>query len=363
MKKVLLNIYSLKNGGAERVIANLANHLINRGYEVIIITIGNSESGYELSPKVKIIEMGFDSRNSGLASSAIKLLKIIKLMYQNLVSIKPDLSISFMTETNIISLIAGKLANVPVIVSERTNPSKHKVSFLYAFLRRSLYKYAKAVVLQTEGVSEYYLKNFRLENLELIPNPIKMDEFLPAQEESEKSILSVGRLSEEKGHILLIEAYALSDAVKMGWKLRILGSGPQEDFLVSRSKELNLSQHVEFLGRSLNVHSYLKKAGIFVLPSKYEGFPNALMEALTVGVPSISTNCDFGPSDLIQDGFNGLLVETDNVSDLKTKINILLKSDLLRSRFRIEGPKSMKKFDSALIMQKWEHLINKIIVK
>ncbi|WP_276348726.1 glycosyltransferase family 4 protein [Daejeonella sp. JGW-45] len=361
MKKVILNIYSLRNGGAERVMANLANHLTVRGYEVYIITIGNAESGYELSSDIKIIELGFDSLNSGLVASIKKFLKTVKAIHKNFVIIKPDLCISFMTETNIISLIAGKLCHVPVIVSERTNPLKHSISSVYSFLRKSLYKYATEVVLQTEGVLAFYRKNLKIKNLQVIPNPILIRDFMPCEEIKKKTILSVGRLSQEKGHLLLINAFAKSDAVKLGWKLIIVGSGPMQNFLFEQVVHLKLTDYIEFKGRSLNVYEYLKEAGIFVLPSSYEGFPNALMEALSVGVPSISTNCDFGPSDLIHDGINGLLVETDNVTDLKEKINTLLHSDSKRADFRAEGPRSMKRFNYEIIMHKWESLINKTI--
>jgi GalNAc-alpha-(1->4)-GalNAc-alpha-(1->3)-diNAcBac-PP-undecaprenol alpha-1,4-N-acetyl-D-galactosaminyltransferase len=217
--------------------------------------------------------------------------------------------------------------------------------------------------LQTDGVLKIYQKTFKIKNLQLIPNPIRIKDFMPSEKITEKTILSVGRLSQEKGHQLLINAFAISDAVGLGWKLVIVGSGPMENSLLEQVKRLKLTDYVEFKGRSYNVYEYLREAGMFVLPSYYEGFPNALMEALAVGVPSISADCDFGPSDLIQGGLNGFLVETGNVFDLKEKINILLNNDSIRSRFRVEGPKSMRKFDSVLIMHKWECLINKTILK
>lgn len=361
MKKILFTIYSLRGGGAERIMTNLANHLVENNYKVTILTMGNADCAYKLSQSIKIIELGFKPNISSPFSSFKNLFYRIKLVYKKFVEIKPDLCISFMSETNIISIISAKLIKVPIIVSERTNPSIHQISFVYTFLRKILYKYASSVIVQTEGVSGFFSKNYRLKNLQIIPNFIQIDQFKSVKNEKENTILSVGRLSSEKGHLLLLNAYAISDAIKMGWKLKIVGTGPLELVYQKISKELKIDDNVEFGGHSSNVYANLINAGIFVLPSTYEGFPNALMEALAVGVPSISTNCDYGPSDLIQDGLNGFLVNVGDVNQLKNQINILIHDARLRERFRLEGPKSMKKFDYVIVISKWNTLINETI--
>lgn len=363
MKKVLLCIYSLRNGGAERVITNLANYLSDAGFDVCILTIGRADCTYELSPRIRIIELGFEVRMVGMVKSIISLFHRLLSIYKTFLVLKPDLCISFMTETNIMSLIVGRIAGVPVIVSERTNPDKHRISNIYSFLRKITYKDAKAIIVQTNGVCQYYRKTFGFRSLVVIPNPIKIDQFNISHCTKKKIILSVGRLSVEKGHLWLINAFAESDAVKLGWRLKIIGTGPLKACLQERVAKLSLTQHVHFEGRALNVYDHLKDAGLFVLPSSYEGFPNALMEALAVGVPCLSSDCDFGPSDLIKHGKNGLLVKNGCVVDLKEKINILLNDDSMRSSFQMEGPISIKKFDYAVIMDKWQFIVNKIIKK
>lgn len=357
MKNILFTIYSLRGGGAERILTTLANHLADNNFNVTILTICKTNSAYEISTNIRIVELGLDSKKTGSLFSINNFFYRIKAVYHKYVEIKPDLCISFMTETNIISIICSKIIKIPVIISERTNPYKHKISFFYTFLRKVLYKYANSVIVQTESVSKYY----KLNNINIIPNFIIINHFNPLNTERDNTILSVGRLSEEKGHSMLLEAYALSNAIKFGWKLKIVGTGPLIGYLLAKSKELKIDDNVKFEGKSSNVYAHLIKAGIFVLPSTYEGFPNALMEALAIGVPSISTDCDFGPSELIQDGLNGMLVKVGDVNELKDRINTLIYDSRLRDRFRIEGPKSMKKFDYAIVISKWYTLINDII--
>jgi GalNAc-alpha-(1->4)-GalNAc-alpha-(1->3)-diNAcBac-PP-undecaprenol alpha-1,4-N-acetyl-D-galactosaminyltransferase len=357
MKNILFTIHSLRGGGAERILSTLANHLVENNFNFTILTIDKADSAYEISTNIKIIELGLNSNNVGTLFSIKNFIYRIKAVYQKFAEVKPDLCISFMTETNIISIISSKIIKIPVIVSERTNPYKHKISIVYSFLRNVLYKYANSVIVQTESVSKYY----KLNNINIIPNFIKINHFNPLNLERGNTILSVGRLSEEKGHSMLLDAYALSNAIKFGWKLKIVGTGPLKDHLLAKSKHLKIDNNVEFEGKSSNVYANLINAGIFVLPSNYEGFPNALMEALSVGVPSISTDCDYGPSELIQDGLNGLLVKVGDVNELKDQINNLINDTRLRDRFRLEGPKSMKKFDYEIVISKWNTLINEII--
>lgn len=358
MSRVIFVTYSLRTGGAERIMSYLANFLVTKNISVYIITINKSDSVYKLSNHIKIIELGLSSTGSGNLIAFKNFFYRVFKLYITISKINPHLCISFMTENNIITIIAGLLLKVPVIISERTNPIKHKTSKFYLFLRAHLYKYASALVVQTNSVSKYYSSTLINSKIFCIPNFINLNEYISSRNViNNKIILNIGRLSEEKGHLTLLHSFAKSDAIKLGWKLRIIGVGPLETELKKMTEKLGIFEHVDFYGKSSNIILNLNEAGIFILTSRYEGFPNSLMEALASGVPSISTNCDFGPNELINDGVNGFLAKTDDVNDISAKINLLINDQNLRNAFSISGPKSMAKFDFPLVINRWYTLI------
>ena len=214
--KILFCIDSMTKGGAERVISNLSNYLINNGYDVNILTVVNSDIEYDINLNVKLecLEDKFiNVRNekNGKIKKISNFVKRIKLMKKAINKINPDIIISFLPYTSFITLKAIK--DIPTIVSIRNDPKIEYSSKIYNFLMKKLYPRADGFVYQTEDAKQYF-KNIINVKSAIIPNPIN-EQFIVSQEfqgERKKEIVSVGRLFQQKNHQLLIESFAdLSD--------------------------------------------------------------------------------------------------------------------------------------------------------
>lgn len=361
--KIAFCIYSLRSGGAERVMTILANSLSISGHEVYLITIGAANCGYVLEPKIKLIELNLSKESKNIFGVFKNIFLRIRGLVSAFYSIRPEICISFMTENNMLALIAGEFTRVPIVISERTNPYVQTLDGIYKILRKLLYKRARALVVQTMKARVYYEENLGLKHIPVIPNPIILKDFSlnDSPQPREKMIYNIGRLSEEKGHDYLIEAFAQSEAIRLGWTLNIIGEGVLRSKLESKINQLGLTNHVFLLGRELDVMKYLSHAGMYILSSKFEGFPNALMEALASGTPCISTDCETGPSEIIKNGENGILVKNGDVNEMSQAINIMIGNKYLRDVFSKSGPITMKQFDHSVIIQKWVNLIYKVI--
>lgn len=354
-------IPNLTSGGAQRVVSTLANKLVNE-FNIVIISFRNEEPFYTLDSRIKhefCIETIRPSTNIFQAfRTNLRLLKGIRkhCSHHNI-----ELLISFLTSANILSVIVARLLNISSIICERNNPSLEPLSKTWEFLRRRTYKTADQVVVQTPEIADYYRSWIAENSMQILPNPISPE--LSAQRNSEvtkeKFILNVGRLSPQKGQDMLIRAFA--DSKHDGWKLIILGEGELRDSFEMLIEDLGLQGKVVLPGRQKEVYKYYNKASIFAFSSNYEGFPNALIEAMHFGMACISTDCPTGPSDLIKDGVNGYLVAKGNIDDFTMKLNTLMMDRELRFKFSREAPKAVIKYEIDGVLSQWRKLIKDII--
>lgn len=361
--KIVLVIAQLGPGGAEKVMSIMANYFINLGHSVSLVTIGNSDAFYKLDAGVKLIPLNAAKPSSSFIKSGLNIINRLWKLCKAVKRERPDIAISFMTETNIISIIAGKLCKVPVIVSERTNPWEHPLNGITIKLRTLLYKTAAALVTQTQESKHYYDKILKSDNIYVIHNPIVLHEYAIDKTNTftdNKIILNIGRLSQEKGQDILIDAFSQAKASNE-WKLWIVGEGNNRDALQRQIDKLNLSEKVLLLGRQKDIKGYLEKVSVYVHSSRYEGFPNALLEAMAMGKPCISTDCPTGPSELLNDGENGLLVPTENPLALSIAIDRLAEENELRTMLGKQAQISVRKFDYQFIMSEWLDLTEKIL--
>ncbi len=351
--KILFVINTLSSGGAERVLSELANYFADvYNYDTYILTISKYEDFYEISKNIKLIKLNIENNKYSIINSFERVSKLVKSINK----IKPDIIISFMTSTNIESIIASKLLKIPIIISERANPTTSALG-KWRYLRKMLYPFANSIVCQTRDVALFY-KNYQ-NNIKIIPNSLKrFDEKILKRE---NVILSVGRLDYLKGFDLLIKSF--SNINSKNWKLFIVGDGEYRKNLEIMVEYLNLSDKIYFLGKQKDIESYYKKASIFVLSSRTEGFPNVLCEAMANGVATISFDCDFGPRDIIKNGVDGVLVPAENTELLGKEIEKLINSPKLREKL---GKKALK-INSILSIDKianeWKDLIFSILKK
>jgi len=349
--KITFIITSLESGGAERVVSLLANSFI-KNYEVSIILLSSGEIFYTLDKNISIKNLNLYAPTISIYQKLTNNFNRIKKLKQAINDENPDIIISFMTQTNIVSIIASKLLSKKIIISERANYNFLQ-SKAWKFLRYITYRYADALVVQSMYDKDKY--NF-CSNVQVIFNPLKIKNIQSQQRE--QYILAVGRIDYQKGFDRLIEAYRLLDT---SWKLLIAGEGIEKDKLQKLVVEYGLRDKVVFIGKQKYIEEYYVKASIFALSSRIEGFPNVLVEAMGYGCACVAFDCLTGPSDIIEDGKNGFLVPDGNIEQFSTKIQELIDNKKLRENFSIEAKNIVERLEVSKITEQWDKLIKEVI--
>lgn len=351
-----LIIWSLGPGGSERVLSTIANEWARRGNDVTVVTMAPpSDDHYALDTRVQRMTLNIDDRfaeRPALVHNA----QIVYRLRRVLRDIRPDVIVSFIEGTNTRVLLATRGLPATVIVSERTDPRHHHISRVEAWLRRLTYPWADAIVVQTEAVRTWAESTAPADRVHVVPNPVR-----PCGEKREDAgrtcIVSVGRLVPSKGYDTLIEAFARVAPEHPNWDLHVVGEGPERERLEGLIHQLGLANRVRLLGLLDDPRTILRGAGLFVLASRYEGFPNALLEAMSCGVPVLSTDCPSGPREMITDGESGFLVPVDDVPRMATVMSRLLSDPELRMRIGTEARTATSSYSLEQIVQRWEELI------
>lgn len=355
--KILFCIGNLSKGGAERVASNLCNYLIEENKVTIVTTIGK-KSEYILNKKIEIKCLEDENINNNFI---LKNIKRIKTLQKIIKEENPDIIISFLPEPSYRILFLKIFNNkLKVIVSVRNDPKIEYKSAISKLTMKILYPLANGFVFQTQEAQEYFNKKIQRKSV-IIPNPIK-EEFIcrPYTGKREKIIVTVGRLEKQKNHKMLIEAFSKLPEELNEYKLIIYGEGSLRPELEKQIKELNLLDRVFLPGQVDDIKNKIYKASLFVLSSNYEGMPNALMEAMALGIPCISTDCPCGgPRFLIKNGYNGYLVHINDIQDLhKTIQNVLHKEQTEISK---RANKIIVNLNPNKINKDWHEYVNKII--
>lgn len=359
--KIAFVISSLTSGGAERVLSTLANSLVH-DFQVTIITLYSGKPFYDLDSRIQLISCKESyNRNMSFINSLTNNVYMIGCIYRILKKEQISVSIGFMTTTNIYTIIASKLAKIPCLISERTHPDFDPLSNFWIKIRAKTYPYCTKLIVQTASIKSYFVQFLQANKLAVIKNPLAetLLTFRNNSIKKEKIILSVGRLDPVKNQRLLIEAFA--EMQTEDWKVQIVGEGALYSELKSLVQELNLEASVELIGSVDVVHEYYNKASIFAFTSNFEGFPNALIEAMAFGLPCVSTNCPSGPSEIIEDGENGFLIPVGDKTMLKRKLEILMNQADLREQFSSAAKVSTVKFESAHISEQWKRLLTEAL--
>jgi GalNAc-alpha-(1->4)-GalNAc-alpha-(1->3)-diNAcBac-PP-undecaprenol alpha-1,4-N-acetyl-D-galactosaminyltransferase len=360
-KKIAFLIPSLSTGGAERVVVTLANKFSNK-FEVYLIVINKIESVYKINKNVNLIYL---NENYTFSNSIIEAIinnvnfinKIIKIVKTNQINIL----IGFTTSVNILTIISSKLIKIPCLISERNNPKVYVPNLFWRILRNFCYPFTNGLIVQTKVNKEFFKKIITENRIQIIFNPIdeNMISKIKDYKERDNIILTVGRIDSNKNQRLLIEAFANLSADN--WKLVIVGDGHLREDLMRLASNLMISDKVHFVGNVNNVFDYYNHAKIFAFTSLSEGFPNALLEAMSFGLPCISSDCLSGPSEIINNNKNGYLFEVNNKSELESKLTKLMNNPILCKEFSSKAITSTNRFMSQEIYYQWENLITKLI--
>lgn len=356
-KSILMVNSSLSNGGAERVMSMLANEFVLRGYEVDML-IQNSEAPetYKLDSRVSKIK--YDSNGCRGVRYVLGWMKLIRGKQKKR---KYNAVISFMMANNVLTLTAGIGLGQKIIVSERCNPNNvDDYGRVFKIGEQILYPFAHTIVFQTDEVMNFYKKSIRKKGI-VIPNPVNPD--LPEKypdEMREKIIVSAGRLSRQKNYPMLLKAFAKFNSQRPEYRLLIYGKGELFDELELLSKTLKIDGDVQFAGYVNDVDEHIQKAAMFVMSSDYEGISNTMIEALSMGVPTVCTDCPVGGARLmIKNGVNGLLVPVGDVDALADAMLKIANDSDYAARLGREALKINEEYSIKAIADKWESIIQK----
>jgi glycosyltransferase involved in cell wall biosynthesis len=355
--RLLLVIGGLQGGGAERQLSEMANYWARRGAQVSLATWSGRELAdfYPLDSAVTRIWLDAPAaQRRAFARAGMSVRSILRLR-RLLRSARPDGVVSFIDISNICCILAAVGLGVRVVVAERTHPAiSRTAAWPWRLLRRICYRWASCVVAQTRDAAAWLEHKCRA-RVTVIPNSLRQLPQLQCAREA--LIVAVGRLSKEKGFDLLLQAFAQVGAAFPGWRICIVGSGSEHDALLQLSEQLRLAGRVEFAGEVRGVEPWLARAGLLVHPSRREGFPNVVLEAMGMGTAVICTDCRAGPSELIRDGVNGRLVAVDDVAALARAMAELMAQPTVREALGREARRVVKDYDQDAIMARWQSCV------
>ena len=363
--KIMFVIHSLHCGGAERATTGLANFWAATGEDVSILTNSDRETDfYCVDHRVKRITLMGDLQNAQSLGGIVANIKRIFTLRKIIKKLKPDVCIGMMTHNAVLVAISRIGLPGKYFGSERVHPPKYPLGVFWEFLRCHAYKTLDCVVVLSTSTAKWLAKNTNVRNIEVIQNAVQWPLPLstPIVEPStklkseRKIILSVGRFHHQKGFDLLLDAFGGIADEFPDWDLCILGDGPLLEQFQKQKHQLRTKSQIFYPGRVGNLTDWYTRADIFVLPSRFEGFPNALVEAMSYGLPVVSADCLTGPADLIHDDINGVLVAPENVQALQA--GLLRTMSSVRLRARLGGNAITVRMDLSIqkVSEKWMNL-------
>lgn len=357
-RKVTLVIHALNTGGSERAICALANHWAEQGREVTLITLDSAETdAFPLHSHVRRVGLGLMRESKSLPQALANNIRRLRRLRRAIREAGARQVISFTDRMNVLTLIACYGGPWDVIIAERSNPRRQWMGRVWEFLRRRVYPRCQAIVVQTESVACQAKSWVGSRPVVVIPNGVQQPAVLRSPETRDRRIVAMGRLSPEKGFDLLLEAFAQAAPSHPGWWLQILGEGGQRRELEGRIQSLQLGARVQLTGWTAEPEPILQQAAVFVLSSRYEGFPNALLEAMASGLACISFACDNGPAEIIRDGVDGLLVPAEDVTALAQALNTLMADEATRLRLAQEATTVVARFSPESCYERWDHVV------
>lgn len=312
---IVLATDSLAIGGTQRFVLRLAGWFRDQGVTPHLLTLTQNTLEFPTPQSVARTTLRPHLYKRYHTLSALR-------HYRDfLQQFRPNAVISFGAFMNVVSALPCRATGTRLVLSERSAPSRYRPGPATRLFRPLMYQLADAMVVQTRGLEGWARQTMRSRAVAVIPNAVEVPTPWPPLKR-DKTIVSVGRLVPEKGYDLLIDSVAIAAGRGQlpDWTVEILGDGPDRQGLQRRVDALGLSGRIHLLGHQADVTSRLRRAGMFVLPSRVEGFPNALLEAMAAGCPVVAADCDFGPREMLRDQLDGLLVPTDSPEDLAQAI-------------------------------------------
>lgn len=344
----VLVISSLTAGGAERVLSGLANRWANQDHQVSIISFKNSPAFYPLDKRVQCVWL--PEAPQPYLRFVFFLLKAFMFRY-HIWRLKPDKILSFLDKTNLLTLFMLWGQGYLITVSERINPWQYYIHPIWRWIRKKLYPTAHHVVVQTPEIGQYFSHP-----TVVIPNPVPQALKHTTIRPRATKWISIGRLDPQKDHTTLIKAVHALIPQYPNIRLTIYGEGPLRPQLEQMIKDLKLTEHVSLPGLTNNIPAALLRSDLFIFPSLFEGFPNALCEAMTHGLPVIASHIP-GNTDVVQNNQNGRLFPVGDANALAQACEEIIDNQELRTRWGKEAVITMQAFHPDIIGQKWDAIM------
>ena len=368
--KLLIFIHSLSSGGAERVTTNLANYWAGKEWDITIATLTGDESDfYQLHPRVKRIALNLDADSQGLLSAIKHNYQRVRALRKVLKQQQPDVALAMMTTANILLALAAKGLGIPAVGSERIHPPMLPLGTVWEWLRQHIYGQLDMLVALTKESAVWLKANTKIQKVEIIPNTVNYPitpqppVIKPKFVSNRFNLIAVGRLSYQKGFDRLIQAFSTLASRFPEWNLIILGEGDCRQILEQQIAELGLEQRVSMPGVVGNLGDWYTEADLYVMTSLFEGFPNALGEAMSYGLPVISVDCDTGPRDIIRHQVDGLLVPQNDHHALVETLKMLMGDKMLRQQYAERSVEIRERLSIENISSLWEGVFESFSLK
>ena len=347
MKNVVFVVTAMGRGGAERVISILSDDYAKRGFRVHIVMLWHNIVEYELNPNVNVVDLSDDKKS--LLKNMPRLVLALRRLIKEL---RPVAVVSFVAHNSVLAWLAQMGLKTRFVASERIDPASTKRGALLRTAINASYAASDATVQQTERALRYFPKRVQKKSV-IIPNPVRVSK---EAECTAKRIVTAGRLQPEKNQQMLIRAFAEVYKHHPDWRLDIYGEGRLRGELQALIEELGLSACVALPGNSPKLHEEIKDASLFVLPSNYEGLSNALLEAMMMGLPCISTDCA-GSDEAIQNGENGLLVPVGDEAALVRAMREMIENPDRRAAMGRTAKTSADRYRVENVIAEWRKVI------
>lgn len=356
--KITFFIGSISGGGAERVVCNLSNYLVNRGHNITVLTVGKTGNAYGIDEKVNIISLEGKRR---IKFSFLRAFIKMHRLKEYLKNCDADLIVGFLPKTIKALMCYKRHIKCPVVLSERCSPQSYLKRKQQKMLK--CFNAADGAVFQTEEIKNFYTDRIAIKNFTVIPNAVNPDFIKPPfTGERRKTVIAVGRHSKQKNFELLIDAFAEVVNKFPDYSLEIYGKGELTESYIERCEKLGIREKVFFPGFCENMQDKIYGASLFVLSSDYEGIPNALIEAMALSTPCVSTDCiGGGARALIKDGENGILLPVNDKNALISAMEKVLSDKTFAEKIARKAAEIQYELSATVVYEKWEKYFSGII--
>lgn len=365
-------LHSLSSGGAERVTATLANHWADKGWTVTVVTVAGAERDfYALDARIQRIALNMAAESRHVGEAVWHNLRRIRALSRVLKRERPDVAVSMMATANVTLAVAGRFTDTRTVGSERIHPPTLPLGRIWEQLRQRAYPLLHGMVAQTDSSAAWLREHAPAKRIRVIPNPVNYPLEVQAplvvpndvvdRSAEARILLAVGRLEVQKGFDRLLAGFASIARQYPDWSLVILGQGSLYEALQRQAEELGIWDRVALPGAVGNVGEWFEAADLYVLTSRFEGFPNTLVEALAYGVPSVAVDCETGPREIVRHEVDGLLIPQDDPDALVVALDRLMGEADLRVRFSERTVEVRERFAVERIAGQWEQLFEECL--